>query len=85
MLLRSSQTSSRAVVTFHDNGPGVDPIEYKNILKPFCRLDKSRNLSSKSVGLGLSIVEDIVKSHGGDIQLSKSDMGGLCVKLFFPL
>jgi len=80
-----SQTSSRAVVTFHDNGPGVDPIEYKNILKPFYRLDKSRNLSSKSVGLGLSIVEDIVKSHGGDIQLSKSDMGGLCVKLFFPL
>ena len=37
------------------------------------------------IGLGLAIVEDIVKSHGGDIQFSKSVIGGLCVKLFFPL
>ena len=54
------------------------------MFKPFFRLDKSRSLNQSGVGLGLSIVEDIINSHGGNIQLSKSKFGGLMVKISLP-
>ena len=50
----------------------------------FYRIDKSRGLNKSGVGLGLSIAQDIVKSHGGNIKLSKSKMGGLLVKISLP-
>ena len=53
-------------------------------LNHFLGLDKSRSLNKSGVGLGLAIVEDIVHSHGGNVQLSKSDMGGLQVKISLP-
>ncbi len=67
-----------------DNGPGIPEEEYKNVFKPFVRLDKSRNLNQSGVGLGLAIVEDIVNSHGGSTQLGKSKYGGLQVKISLP-
>ena len=56
----------------------------KNVLKPFVRLDKSRSLNKSGVGLGLAIVEDIINSHGGNIQLGKSKFNGLQVKISLP-
>ena len=78
------KSSNRAVILFDDNGPGIPVEHYRNVFKPFFRLDKSRSLNKSGVGLGLAIVEDIVHSHGGNIQLAKSNMGGLQVKISLP-
>ena len=71
-------------LSIEDNGPGVDKSEFRNIIKPFYKIDKSRSENKSSVGLGLSISSDIVKSHGGDIQFYKSKLGGLKVTISLP-
>ena len=76
--------SKRASVTIEDDGPGIPEDQYKNVFKPFFRLDKSRSLNQSGVGLGLAIVEDIINSHGGNIQLSRSKYKGLLVKISLP-
>ena len=76
--------TNRALIFIEDDGPGVPEDQYKNIFKPFFRLDKSRSLNKSGVGLGLSIVEDVINSHGGTIQLSKSKFKGLQVKISLP-
>ena len=75
---------NRAIINIEDDGPGIPDEQYKNVFKPFLRLDKSRNLNKSGVGLGLAIVEDIVNSHGGNIQLGKSKYKGLQVKISLP-
>ena len=75
---------NRALVIIEDNGPGIPEDQYKNVFKPFFRLDKSRSLNQSGVGLGLAIVEDIINSHGGNIQLGKSKSNGLLVKITLP-
>ena len=72
------------IINIEDDGPGISEDQYKNVFKPFFRLDKSRNLNQSGVGLGLAIVEDIVNSHGGSIQLGKSKYKGLQVKISLP-
>ena len=76
--------NKRALITFEDDGPGIPEDQFKNVFKPFFRLDKSRSLNQSGVGLGLAIVEDIVNSHGGSIQLGKSKYNGLQVKISLP-
>jgi len=76
--------NKRALVTIEDDGPGIPEDQYKNVFKPFYRLDKSRSLNQSGVGLGLAIVEDIINSHGGNIQLNKSKYNGLQVKISLP-
>ncbi len=71
-------------VTIDDDGPGIPKNEYDNVFKPFYKIDKGRADSKSSVGLGLSIASDIIKSHGGNIKLEKSKMKGLSVKIFLP-
>ena len=73
-----------AIIIIEDNGPGIPKNEYLNVFKPFYRIDKSRGLNKAGVGLGLSISQDIIKSHGGNILLSKSSIGGLLVKISLP-
>ena len=77
--------NNRSFVIFDDDGPGIPEDQYKNVFKPFFRLDKSRSLNQSGVGLGLAIVEDIINSHGGSIQLGKSKYNGLQVKISLPL
>ena len=76
--------NKRALITIEDDGPGIPEDQYKNVFKPFFRLDKSRSLNQSGVGLGLAIVEDIINSHGGNIQLSRSKYKGLQVKISLP-
>ncbi len=76
--------NNRAIVIIEDDGPGIPEDQYKNVLKPFFRLDKSRSLNQSGVGLGLAIVEDIINSHGGNIQLSKGRLNGLQVRVSLP-
>ena len=68
-----------------DDGPGIPENEYQNVMKPFYRIDKSRGQNESGVGLGLSIANDIVRSHGGIIQLEKSPLYGLRVNISLPL
>ncbi len=76
--------NNRAIIIFEDDGPGIPEDQYKNVFKPFFRLDKSRSLNQSGVGLGLAIVEDIINSHGGNIQLGISVSKGLLVKISLP-
>ena len=76
--------NNRVIITIDDDGPGIPEEQYKNVFKPFYRLDKSRSLNQSGVGLGLAIVEDIINSHGGNIQLGKSKLNGLQVKVSLP-
>ena len=76
--------NNRALIIIEDDGPGIPEDQYKNVFKPFFRLDRSRSLNQAGVGLGLAIVEDIINSHGGSIQLSKSKLSGLQVKISLP-
>ena len=63
----------------------VDSLNFKEIPNPFYKINKGRADSKSSVGLGLSIASDIVRSHGGNIKLNKSNLNGLEVKIFLPV
>jgi len=71
-------------VIIDDDGPGISKKEYNNVFKPFYKIDKSRSDTKSSVGLGMSIASDVVRSHGGSIVLDKSPQNGLRVKVIFP-
>ena len=81
----TKKTISDAVIFIDDNGPGIPEKEYQNVMKPFYRIDKSRGQNKSGVGLGLSITNDIIRSHGGNISLGKSPLSGLRVKIYLPL
>ena len=80
-----SKKDNGIIIIIDDDGPGIAEKEYDNVFKPFYKIDKGRGDSKSSVGLGLSITSDVIKSHGGNILLEKSYLGGLRVKIFFPL
>ena len=68
--------------TVEDDGPGVPPEQYGEVMRPFTRLDTARNQDKGGgVGLGLAIAQDVARSHGGVLELDESaDLGGLkCV------
>jgi len=79
-----SKGSNNIFIKIEDDGPGIPKHEYENVFKPFYKMDKGRADSKSSVGLGMSIASDIVRSHGGNIKLAKSVMNGLEVKIFLP-
>ena len=79
-----NKNNNNLFIKIEDNGPGIPEKEYENVFKPFYKIDKGRAETKSSVGLGLSIASDIIRSHGGNIKLEKSSMGGLKVKIFFP-
>jgi two-component system osmolarity sensor histidine kinase EnvZ len=68
-----------------DDGPGIPPAERDNVFRPFYRLGNGRNQDTGNTGLGLAIARDIARSHGGDISLSESSMGGLRATVRLPL
>ena len=80
-----TKNNNNLFIKIDDNGPGIPKNEYDNVFKPFYKIDKGRTESKSSVGLGLSIASDIVRSHGGNIKLEKSKMNGLSVKIFLPV
>jgi two-component system osmolarity sensor histidine kinase EnvZ len=77
--------NTNILIIINDDGSGIPKEEYENVFKPFYKIDKGRADSKSSVGLGLSIASDIVRSHGGNIILNKSKMDGLSVKIFLPV
>ncbi|MDP3238986.1 MAG: ATP-binding protein [Reyranella sp.] len=72
-------------ITVDDNGPGIPAENYEDVFRPFLRLDQSRNAATGGVGLGLSIARDVARSHGGDVTLAVSPLGGLRAIVRIPL
>ncbi len=81
----TKKTMDSVLIFVDDDGPGISENEYQNVMKPFYRIDKSRGQNKSGVGLGLSIANDIIRSHGGSITLEKSPLSGLRVKVSLPL
>ena len=73
------------VIEFNDDGEGIPRDKYEDVFKPFFTLDPSRNKLKGESGLGLTITRDIIRSHGGDVKLSESNLGGLQLKVLLPL
>jgi two-component system osmolarity sensor histidine kinase EnvZ len=71
-------------ITVEDDGPGIPDDMHEEAFRPFSRLDASRNQNRKGVGLGLAIARDVARSHGGDITLDRSDLGGLRAVIRLP-
>jgi two-component system, OmpR family, osmolarity sensor histidine kinase EnvZ len=73
------------IVTVDDDGPGIPADQRDEVFKPFVRLDEARNVDEGGTGLGLAIARDIARSHGGDIALLDSPLGGLRAMLRLPV
>jgi two-component system osmolarity sensor histidine kinase EnvZ len=72
-------------ITVDDDGPGIRPEQREEVFRPFFRLDEARNQDEGGTGLGLAIARDIARSHGGEIMLSESPMGGLRATVRLPV
>jgi Signal transduction histidine kinase len=73
------------IVTVDDDGPGVPEEMREEVFKPFVRLDEARNVDDGGTGLGLAIARDIARSHGGDVTLMDSPLGGLRAMVRVPV
>lgn len=83
--VRAGRRGDAIEITIDDDGPGIPASMREEVFRPFFRLDASRNPGTGGVGLGLSIARDIIRGHGGDIDLSDSPTGGLRARLSLPL
>jgi two-component system osmolarity sensor histidine kinase EnvZ len=80
-------SSDRKFLQIHvdDDGPGIAADQREEVFRPFVRLDEARNQDESGVGLGLAIARDIARSHGGDVYLSTSPLGGLRASVRVPI
>lgn len=85
IVIRAATEGGWLRIEVDDNGPGIPAAERDNVFKPFYRIDHARNFDKSNTGLGLAIARDIAKSHGGDITLGESSLGGLRAILSVPL
>jgi two-component system osmolarity sensor histidine kinase EnvZ len=83
--LRAVRSRTLVEIVVDDDGPGIPPDKYEDVFRPFLRLDESRNVDTGGVGLGLTIARDIARSHGGDVTLARSRLGGLRVVVRIPI
>ena len=77
--------NDEVIFSFDDNGAGIPEERRQDAIRPFIRLEESRNRRTGGAGLGLSITSDIVLSHGGELGLSESSLGGLRVTIKLPI
>jgi two-component system osmolarity sensor histidine kinase EnvZ len=78
-------TAKWLVIIFDDDGPGIPKEARDDVFKPFYRLDEARNLDASGTGLGLAIARDIARSHGGNVTLEDSPLGGLRAVIRVPV
>ncbi|MBV9523773.1 MAG: HAMP domain-containing histidine kinase, partial [Alphaproteobacteria bacterium] len=71
-------------ILIDDDGPGIPPEKREMVFRPFFRLDRSRNVATGGVGLGLTIARDVARGHGGELTLEGSPQGGLRARLHLP-
>lgn len=72
-------------LSVEDDGIGIVEAERERIFEPFARIDSDRNRDSGGFGLGLAIVQEIVRCHGAEISVTKSTLGGACFVIRFAI
>ena len=82
--ISASHETRWLVVNVDDDGPGIIPEAREEVFRPFVRLDEARNQDEGGSGLGLAIARDVARSHGGDIVLGTSPLGGLRATVRLP-
>lgn len=85
IVIRAATEGNWVRIEVDDDGPGIPASERENVFRPFYRIDSARNVDEGNSGLGLAIARDIAKSHGGEIALGESSMGGLRAIISLPL
>jgi len=85
IVLQASREHRFIAIQVDDDGPGIAPEHREDVFRPFYRLDDARNQDEGGAGLGLAIARDIARSHGGDVSLAKSPMGGLRATVRLPV
>ena len=83
--VHAQKNETHLEIIVDDDGPGVPPEKYDELFKPFYRLDDARSQNVPGVGLGMSIVRDVARSHGGETILGQAPQGGLRVILRLPI
>ena len=83
--VRAVRDERYLTVTVDDDGPGIPADKRELVFRPFYRLDEARNQDEAGSGLGLAIARDIARSHGGDITLADSPLGGLRAAVRLPV
>lgn len=83
--VRAGRRNGTMEIIVDDDGPGIPPDQREEVFKPFYRMDRSRNLDTGGVGLGLTIARDVVRNHGGDLVLETAPGGGLRARLWLPM
>ncbi|MBV2187120.1 MAG: HAMP domain-containing protein [Rhizobium sp.] len=82
--IEAKHSAKWLTIVIDDDGPGI-PADFRDdVFKPFFRLDEARNLDASGTGLGLAIARDIARSHGGNVTLSDSPLGGLRATIRVP-
>lgn len=75
------EDSEFATVIISDNGPGIQQEDWQHIFEPFFRVDKSRSRDMGGAGLGLALVKEIARQHGGDVYVVQSSKNGTEIAL----
>lgn len=83
--IRATHDARYLIVMVDDDGPGIPPELREDVFKPFFRIDEARNVDGGGTGLGLAIARNIARSHGGDIILGESPLGGLRATVRLPV
>ncbi len=85
--VRVAATSSdgRLTILIDDAGPGIPRRQREDVFRPFVRLEGGRNQDTAGIGLGLTVARDIARSHGGEIVLEESPLGGLRARVTVPV
>jgi two-component system osmolarity sensor histidine kinase EnvZ len=82
--IKATREQRFVTICVDDDGPGIAPEHREDVFRPFHRLDEARNQDEGGSGLGLAIARDVARSHGGDITLATSPLGGLRATVRLP-
>ena len=83
-LVVSAEANGNVSIKVLDRGPGISAEELREVLKPFYRVESSRNRDTGGTGLGLAIAQQLAIALGGSLSLSNRQGGGLCAELLLP-
>ena len=83
-LVVSAEANGNVSIKVLDRGPGISADELREVLKPFYRVESSRNRDTGGTGLGLAIAQQLAIALGGSLSLSNRQGGGLCAELLLP-